>query len=105
MRGTFPLFQPTTLLGANARNRHEFKGHLKDDWMLPAAHYEMACLAWHEKDLPDTSAEEHKAKVQDCEEWLEKTQKWEQYVLDTRVSVKLTTSLLTVRRHKGIIGM
>lgn len=85
--------------------RHEFKGHLKDDWTLPAAHYEMACLAWHEKDLPNTSPAAQKAKVLDCEQWLEKTQKWEQYVLDTRVSVKLTTSLLTVRRHKRIMGM
>lgn len=73
--------------------------------MLPSAHYEMACLAWHEKDLLDTSPADHKAKVLDCEQWLDKTQKWEQYVLDTRVSVKLTTSLLTVKRHKEIMGM
>jgi len=86
--------------------RQEFKGHLKDDWMLPSAHYEMACLAWHEKDSPFTSPDEHKAKVRECEEWLKKTQSWpEQYVLDTRVSFKLTTSLLTVRRHMRIMGM
>lgn len=28
--------------------RSKFKGHLKDDWTCPSAHYEMACLAWHE---------------------------------------------------------
>ncbi|TVY18861.1 Mitochondrial outer membrane protein iml2 [Lachnellula arida] len=85
--------------------RQEFKGHLKDDWMLPAANYEMACLAWNEKDLPSISPDEHKAKVLECEEWLKKTQNWDQYVLDTRVSFKLTTSLLTVRRHMRIMGM
>lgn len=99
-------FPAPALFQTNTKPRLEYKGHLKDDWMLPAAHYEMACLAWHEKDLPNTSPEDHKAKVLDCELWLLKTQKWgEQYVLDTRVSVKLMTSLLTVRRHKGILGM
>lgn len=88
----------------NVRNRHEFKGHLKDDWTLPSANYEMACLAWSEKDLPNISPADHKAKVADCEQWLDKVQKWEQYVLDTRVSVKLTTSLITVKRHKSIMG-
>ncbi|TVY81995.1 Mitochondrial outer membrane protein iml2 [Lachnellula suecica] len=82
-------------------DRTEFRGHLKDDWMLPSAHYEMACLAWFQKDLPGADS---KAAVLECEQWLEKTQKWDQYVLDTRVSVKLTTSLITVRRHKGIMG-
>ncbi|KAE8443318.1 hypothetical protein EG329_001961 [Mollisiaceae sp. DMI_Dod_QoI] len=82
-------------------DRHEFKGYLKDDWTCPTAHYEMACLAWNEKDLEGV---DHKAKVLECEEWLEKTQKWEQYILDTRMSVKITTSLLTIKRHKRIMG-
>jgi len=84
-------------------NRHEFKGPLKDDWMLPSANYEMACLAWQEKDL---EGQDHHAKVLDCERWLDKTKNWpDQYVLDTRISVKISTSLLTVKRHKGIIGL
>ncbi|KUJ20335.1 outer membrane protein-like protein iml2 [Mollisia scopiformis] len=83
-------------------DRNEFKGHLKDDWTCPSAHYEMACLAWNEKDLEGADP---KAKVVECEEWLEKTQKWEQYILDTRMSVKITTSLLTIKRHKRIMGM
>jgi len=83
--------------------RHEFKGHLKDDWTCPSAHYEMACLAWSEKDL---AGADHTAKVNDCHVWLEKTQKWgEQYILDSRMSVKITTSLITVKRHKKIMGM
>lgn len=86
------------------RNRHEFQGHLKDDWTLPSAHYELACIAWLEKDLPDKSLAYHKAKVEECEQYLDKLQKWDQYVLDTRVSVKLTTSLITVKRHKSLMG-
>jgi maltooligosyltrehalose synthase len=84
-------------------HRHEFKGHLKDDWTNPNAHYEMACLAWNEKDL---EGNDHKAKVLDCEQWLEKAKKWgEPYVLDTRLSVKITTSLITIKRHKSIMGI
>ena len=62
----------------------------------------MAAIDWCEKDLPDSDA---KAKVLDCEQWLVKTQKWdESYVLDTRMSLKITTGLMTVKRHKGIMG-
>jgi hypothetical protein len=63
----------------------------------------MACLAWHEKDLEGM---DHNAKVLDCEQWLEKTQKWpDQYVLDTRISFKITTSLITLKRHHSIRGI
>ncbi|KAL3420752.1 mitochondrial outer membrane protein [Phlyctema vagabunda] len=77
----------------------KFKGPLMDDWPCPSAHYEMACLAWNEKDLPGV---DHNAKVLDCEQWLDKTQKYEAYVLDTRMGIKITTSLATVRRHKKL---
>ncbi|KAH8594328.1 outer membrane protein-like protein iml2 [Bisporella sp. PMI_857] len=83
--------------------RHEFKGTLTDDWVLPNAHYEMSALAWHEKDLDGV---DHKTKVQECEQWLEKVQKWgEAYTLDTRMSFKITTSQLTLKRHKEIMGL
>jgi hypothetical protein len=62
----------------------------------------MAALAWTEKDLPGA---DHKAKVLDCEQWLEKTHKWnESYVLDTRMSFKIATGVLTLKRHKRIMG-
>ncbi|RDW66185.1 outer membrane protein-like protein iml2 [Coleophoma cylindrospora] len=83
-------------------DRLKFKGPLKDDWTCPAAHYEMACLSWFEKDL---EGEDHTAKVLDCEEWLQKTQTFESYVLDTRMSIKITTSVATVKRHKAIMAI
>lgn len=84
-------------------NRLEFKGHLKDDWTCPSAHYEMAALAWVEKDLQGM---DHNAKVRECEEYLVKLQKWgEQYVLDSRMSVRVTTSMITMKRHKTIMGL
>ncbi|KAG0650016.1 Inclusion body clearance iml2, partial [Hyphodiscus hymeniophilus] len=85
-----------------AHDRAAFKGHLKDDWALPSANYEMAALSWNEKDLEGVDSQ---AKVLDCEQWLMKTQKWgDAYVLDTRMSFKITTSLITVKRHKKIMG-
>lgn len=65
-----PLIFLSRLLSSS---RNKFKGHLKDDWTCPSAHYEMAALAWVEKDLEGM---DHKAKVLDCETWLVKTQKW-----------------------------
>ncbi len=71
--------------------------------MLPSAHYEMAALAWREKDLEGTDEE---AKVLDCEQWLEKAKTWpEQYILDTRMSVKIGTSVATLKRHRKITGV
>ncbi|KAE9376876.1 outer membrane protein-like protein iml2 [Stipitochalara longipes BDJ] len=84
-------------------DRNEFKGHLKDDWTCPTAHFEMACLAWKEKDLEGV---DHIAKVNECYEWLEKTQKWgEEYVLNSRIAVKVSTALNTLKRHKKIMDI
>jgi len=84
-------------------DKHEFKGRLKDDWTCPSAYYDMACLAWNEKDLDGV---DHTAKVNDCQQWLEKVHKWgDQYILDSRMSVKITTSFITVKRHRKIMGI
>jgi hypothetical protein len=86
-------------------NSSIFKSPLFDDWTPASAHYEIACLHWHEKDLPNVTPKEHKKKVLACEQELLKTQRFEQYVLDGRLSMKVTTSLVTVRRWKGILGI
>jgi maltooligosyltrehalose synthase len=77
--------------------RNMFKGHLRDDWSCPSAHYEMATLAWVEKDLKGV---DRQAKVQECEEWLMKVAKWEGYVLDARIGMKVTTGLDTIKRYR-----
>jgi len=78
-------------------SRPEFKGHLRDDWTNPSAHYEMAVLAWFEKDLPGADT---KAKVAECDEWLRKVSKWETYVLDTRIGLKITTAVDTIKMYR-----
>jgi hypothetical protein len=62
----------------------------------------MAALAWSEKDL---EGEDHAAKVKECEHWIENLQKWnDSYVLETRMSFKIMTSVSTLKRHKRIMG-
>ena len=70
-----------------------FKGHLKDDWTCPAAHYEMAANLWMERDGRETDL----AKVNQAEEWIEKAAKWEGYDLDTRIGLKVKTGLNTIK--------
>ena len=77
--------------------RHEFKGGLKDDWTCPSAHYEMAVIAWFEKDVEGIDT---KAKVVECDEWLSKVSKWDSYVLDARIGLKITTAIETLKMYK-----
>jgi hypothetical protein len=57
----------------------------------------MAVIAWFEKNLPGVDP---KAKVTECEEWLQKVAKWETYVLDTRIGLKITTAVETIKMYK-----
>ena len=58
----------------------EFKGHLRDTWPCPVAHYEMAVNVWKTRDDSVEDAE----RVRDCAQWLEKVAKWESFELDAR---------------------
>ncbi|KAG4026467.1 hypothetical protein MFRU_040g00260 [Monilinia fructicola] len=97
--------------------RH-IRGALRDDWTLPSATYELAACSWSEKDLSPAGGsaegkisekkvlEYQKEKVLDCEEKLLKLNSWPQtYVFEARMSFKISTSLLTVRRHKVLMGI
>ncbi|KAI9894356.1 MAG: Tetratricopeptide repeat protein 39C [Vezdaea aestivalis] len=75
-----------------AHDKSLFKGHLKDDWVAPSAHYEMAVLCWEQKD---------QGRVPECREWLDKAARWEAYDLDARIGLKITTALDTLRRYEG----
>ncbi|KAF5869891.1 putative mitochondrial outer membrane protein iml2 protein [Botrytis fragariae] len=107
------------LTGGIVDSERHARGALRDDWTLPSAYYELACCSWHEKDLSpagDTVSEGkvsdgklieyRKEKVLDCEEKLLKLHSWPQtYVFEARMSFKISTSLLTVRRERGLSGL
>ena len=97
-----------------SQDRNQFKGHLKDDWICPVAHFEMAANLWMERPAyiavhgapesvkktekkEDTSATDEKAvereKALSCKEYLEKAARWESYELDARIGLKVTAAM------------
>lgn len=87
----------------NRAFRSVFKGSNKDDYILPSAHYEMAVLAWVEGQT-ETPAETKK-KVDDCQSWLDKVARWDAYVLDGRIGMRVQTGMDTLRWYKREHGM
>lgn len=92
-------------------NRTLFKGDNRDDWAAPAAHYELAVLAWKESCDPQcwpTATKEveayRRAKVAECEKYLDQVRNWEAFVLDARVGMKVQTGLDTIAWFKGKKG-
>ncbi|KAJ8125123.1 hypothetical protein O1611_g8517 [Lasiodiplodia mahajangana] len=80
-----------------------FKGSTKDDYILPAASYEMAVLSWVEGQT-ETQADTQK-KVDDCQAWLDKVAKWESYLLDGRIGMRVQTGRDTLRWYKREHGL
>lgn len=95
-----------------------FTGHLKDNWIHPVAHFEMAANLWMERpnyiaanDAPATegfkvaSREEaiqlERQKVRECKEYLEKAARWESYELDARIGLKVTAAMEAVRKWEN----
>ncbi|KAI9698956.1 MAG: Mitochondrial outer membrane protein iml2 [Candelina mexicana] len=89
--------QARQLLSMNVINhdRLAFKGHLKDDWTCPTAHYEMAANFWMERDGGKDDAD----RIRSCGEWLDKVAKWESYELDARIGLKVTTAQDTLKKY------
>ncbi|CAK7231511.1 Mitochondrial outer membrane protein iml2 [Sporothrix eucalyptigena] len=89
-------------------DRTAFKGPTKDDYVLAAGHYEAAVILWIQASDPkyfpaDPSkldAYRH-VKTNDCLAMLDKVAKWETFVLDARIGMKLQTGLDSVRWLKG----
>lgn len=85
-----------------------FKGSLKDDWVLPAAHFEMAANVWMERPTyqslhklsPDVSEkpEQERKLVQTCKEHLDHAARWESYELDARIGLKVTAAMEAVNK-------
>ncbi|ORY62405.1 breast cancer protein [Pseudomassariella vexata] len=97
-----------------------FKGPTKDDYALPSAHYEMAAVAWAEvqhqrlqlkiSGITRDSVEGKDADAQlmkktaECHDWLDKVVKWEGFVLDIRIGMRVQTGMDTLkwfRREQG----
>ncbi|OAA61806.1 Tetratricopeptide repeat protein 39 [Niveomyces insectorum RCEF 264] len=85
-------------------DRAIFKGPLKDDYLLAAATYEAAVIlwtkacdpAWYPSNPGDVDAF-RREKVEACQVYLDKVAKWETFVLDARIGMRLQTGLDTVR--------
>ncbi|KAJ5684604.1 uncharacterized protein N7477_000949 [Penicillium maclennaniae] len=94
-----------------------FKGNLKDDWVLPAAHFEMAANLWMERptyqalhglsDQASTDSGEKKPlneneQVRECKEYLEHAARWESYELDARIGLKVTAAIEAVNKWESM---
>ncbi|KAJ6131236.1 Outer membrane protein IML2 mitochondrial/Tetratricopeptide repeat protein 39 [Penicillium sp. IBT 18751x] len=93
-----------------------FKGNLKDDWVLPAAHFEMAANLWMERPtyqalhgLSDQASMDSGEKkplneneqVRECKEYLEHAARWESYELDARIGLKVTAAIEAVNKWES----
>ena len=83
-------------------DRALFRGHLRDDWTSPTAHYEMAANLWAMREDGERPTARDRRRVREAEEWLGKAARWEGYMLDARVGLKVTTGLDTVRRWRAV---
>lgn len=100
-------------------DKNQFKGHLKDDWICPVAHFEMAANLWMERPAyiavhgpPESENEKEKTETRSsatdekverqkalaCKEYLEKAARWESYELDARIGLKVTAAMEAVRK-------
>lgn len=68
----------------------------------------MAALAWVEVQKPELRKEVDKdgeedwlrEKTEECQSWLEKVAKWETFVLDARIGMRVQTGMDTLRWYK-----
>ncbi|KAH7310644.1 hypothetical protein B0I35DRAFT_463246 [Stachybotrys elegans] len=77
-----------------------FKGGNKDDYVLPAAIYEMGVIAWFECSNPPADVEDvgayRREKAKECRAHLEKILVWERYVLDARIGLRVQSGIETL---------
>lgn len=100
-----------------------FKGHLKDDWVHPVAHFEMAANFWMERptyqDLHgiaaspkasdetstgsgETIKEAERKQVAECKVYLDHAARWESYELDARIGLKVTAAMEAVHKWESM---
>ncbi|CAI7610921.1 unnamed protein product [Penicillium glandicola] len=100
-----------------------FKGHLKDDWVHPVAHFEMAANFWMERPTyqalhgitasskasdeasagsVETSTDVEREQVRECKEYLDHAARWESYELDARIGLKVTAAMEAVHKWESM---
>ncbi|RAH81548.1 mitochondrial outer membrane protein Iml2 [Aspergillus japonicus CBS 114.51] len=100
--------------GIFTQDKSLFTGHLRDNWIYPVAHFEMAANLWMERPTYQAlhgkavTAEEtggesdplqlERRQVRECKEHLEKAAKWESYELDARIGLKVTAAMEAVQK-------
>ncbi|KAJ5185621.1 Outer membrane protein IML2 mitochondrial/Tetratricopeptide repeat protein 39 [Penicillium cf. griseofulvum] len=99
-----------------------FKAHLKDDWVHPVAHFEMAANFWMERPTyqtlhgittskvldeasvtsGETSLEAERKQVAECKKYLDHAARWETYELDARIGLKVTAAIEAVHKWESM---
>lgn len=90
-----------------------FKGHLKDDWVHPVAHFEMAANFWMERPTYQTlhgnsdaasevDIEVERKQVRECKDYLTHAAQWESYELEARVGLKVTAAMEAVNKWESM---
>ncbi|KAI9148156.1 Inclusion body clearance protein IML2 [Paramyrothecium foliicola] len=91
-------------------DRTTFKGPTKDDYVLPAATYELGVMAWVECCNPPAgrdagaTAEYRRAKLEECAGYLDTAKAWETYVMDTRIGLRVQSGLETLDWFRKKMG-
>ncbi|KAM0286408.1 hypothetical protein ACHAQH_000834 [Verticillium albo-atrum] len=112
LRSLGQLDEARALLKADAlaQERNLVKGPLKDDYALPAAHYELGVIAWLEAcqgDAVTDAAKERErriAKAKECQEHLDTVVAWEPFVFDARLGMRVQTGLETLKWFRERMG-
>ncbi|KAL7801142.1 hypothetical protein V8C43DRAFT_183511 [Trichoderma afarasin] len=111
LRGAEKLDEARALLNEKVvdLDRSVFKGASKDDYVLPAAIYELGAIAWAECCNPPEGEEKEileyrRKKMLECEEQINKVKVWEAYTLDARIGMRATSGLETLAWFKKKYG-
>lgn len=101
-----------------SQDKSVFKGNLKDDWVLPAAHFEMAANLWMERPIylaahgssstkilerpPASQVDLEREQVRECKECLDRAARWESYEMDARIGLKVTAAMEAVHKWESM---